>query len=117
VGLLGVLGERPWVVFEVSNRHREKRREVRLHCRDGVAVLPDADAGRIVLTRSDASGRAAVEERPFDPEPALRRELRAFCAHCAGGPPPPTTAAEGLRIVEALVALRGLAGLAETSPA
>jgi predicted dehydrogenase len=60
VGLIGILGspdqknsDLPWAVFEVSNRHREKRREVRLHCRDGVAVLPDADTGHIEITRSD----------------------------------------------------------------
>ena len=54
VGMIGILGADPWAIFEVSNRFREKRREVRLHCRDGVAVLPDADAGRIEITRKGA---------------------------------------------------------------
>lgn len=120
VGLLGVLGEPerggeggPWVVFEVSNRFREKRREVRLHCRNGVAVLPDADTGHIEITRTDGEGRAALETRAVSIESALRRELAAFCAHLEGGPAPATDAAQGLAVVECLVALRRLAGLEE----
>ena len=123
VGLIGILGQpektsadEPWAVFEVSNRHREKRREVRLHCRDGVAVLPDADAGRIEITRTDASGKACTEIRPVSTESALRRELAVFCAHLSGGPAPITDARQGLAVVECLVALRRLAGL-DSQPA
>lgn len=119
VGLLGVLGdpaaEAPWAVFEVSNRHREKRREVRLHCRDGVAVLPDADSDHIAITRSLPDGAATTELRPVSRESALRRELAAFCAHLTGGPPPPADAADGLAVVECITALRQLAGLSDTS--
>ncbi len=122
VGLLGVLGQpdathpgQPWAVFEVSNRFREKRREVRLHCRDGVAVLPDADTGHIEITRTDHAGKIAVEIRPVSTESALLRELSAFCAHLSGGPPPATDAAQGLAVVECLAALRQLAGLSPSA--
>jgi predicted dehydrogenase len=113
VGMMGILGATPWAVFEVSNRFREKRRDVRLHCRDGVAVLPDADAGRIEITRSDAGREPVTEIREVSRESALTRELAAFCAHLAGGPPPRTTGAQGLAVVETLALLRGLAGLTE----
>lgn len=115
VGLLGVLGnpdgDAPWAVFEVSNRYREKRREVRLHCRDGVAVLPDADSDHIAITRSLPGGAPTTEQRAVSRESALRRELAAFCAHLAGGPPPPADAAAGLAVVECIATLRRLAGL------
>lgn len=111
VGMIAVMGTRPWAVFEVSNRFREKRREVRLHCRDGVAVLPDADSGSIEITRNGAGLKPAVEVRPVSRESALTRELAAFCAHLGGGPAPRATGAHGLAVVETLATLRRLAGL------
>lgn len=110
-GMIATLGSDPWAVFEVSNRHADKRREVRLHCREGVAVLPDADAGRIDILASGDGPGPVVEARPVSAESALTRELRAFCEHLRGGPPPRTDAAQGLAVVETLVALRRLAGL------
>jgi len=110
VGMTGVLGDAPWFVFDASNRHRDKRREVRLHGRDGVAVLPDADCGFVEIAR----GREAdpvMETRPVPARSALLCELDIFLRHLDGGPPPPTTAAEGLLVVEGVVALRRLAGL------
>jgi predicted dehydrogenase len=111
VGLIGILGSHPSVVFEVSNRFREKRREVRLHCRNGVAVLADADAGAIEITRPGTDLQPDLEIRAVSRESALTRELAAFCTHLAGGPAPPTTGAQGLAVVEAIVTLRHLAGL------
>jgi predicted dehydrogenase len=111
VGMLGILGTAPSAVFEVSNRFREKRREIRLHCRDGVAVLSDADAGCIEISRNGTSSQPVVDVRAVSRESALTRELSAFCAYLAGGPAPRTTGAQGLAVVEALVALRRLAGL------
>jgi len=110
-GMIATLGTAPWAVFEVSNRHADKRREVRLHCRDGVAVLPDADAGRIDILRPGDGSHPIIESRPVSSASALTRELRAFCDHLQGGPPPRTDAAQGLAVVETLVALRRLAGL------
>ena len=110
VGLLGVLGERPWHVLEVSAAAVEWRREIRLHCRDGVAVLPDAESPQLSIHRRDG----IVTTRPLDREWPLRRELRAFLAHLAGGPPPRSSATEGAAIVAALAALRRLAGVDAT---
>ena len=111
VGLLGVLGKNPSAIFEVSNRYTDKRREIRLHCRDGVALLPDAESDAIEIIRSAPDRQAVVEKRPISRESALQRELAVFCAHLAGGPPPRTSASEGLAVVETLVALRRLAGI------
>lgn len=114
VGILGGAGDGPWCVLEVSNRYQDKRREVRLHCRDGVAVLAHGESDRVEILRMSRTGDGpAVERRAFDAEPALVRELRVFVEHLAGGPPPPTDAAEGLAVVAGVVRLRELAGIRE----
>jgi len=113
VGMTALLGASPWLVFEVSNRYRDKRREVRLHCRDGVAVLPDLEGGHIEVIRGDAVTPPAamkVETRLYSAESALERELKAFLEFIGGGPPPKSDAAEGLEVVKTLVELRKLAG-------
>lgn len=111
VGMLATLKDAagPWFVLEASTRYADKRREVRLHCRDGVASLPHGESTALQIARG-TSERPELELRAFDPEPALLRELRVFVAHLRGGPPPPTNAAEGLAVVQALLALRALAG-------
>jgi predicted dehydrogenase len=118
--LLGILGSEPdgpgepWLVIEVSSRHPQYRREVRLHCRDGVAVLDDGYSPGIAVTRS-ANFRAGQtpesELRPISQELPLLRELRTFVEHLQGGPPPRSSAAEGALVVSAIADLRSLAGL------
>jgi predicted dehydrogenase len=113
VSMVAVLGGSPFISIDCSTRYREKRREVRLHCRDGVAVLPGSESPFIEILRSDRPPDEApkVERQALQGEPALLRELRAFVDHLRGGPPPPTDALEGLAVVEAVAALRNLAGL------
>ena len=118
-GLLGVLGgalakpSEPWLVVEVSGRYPEYRREVRLHCRDGVAILNDGYSSGVSVTgfgNSDG-GSPAIELRRISQELPLLRELRAFVGHLQGGPPPRSSAADGALIVSAIADLRSLAGL------
>ncbi len=109
-GMIGMLGEEVRFVFEVSSRYADKRREVRLHCRDGVAVLPHGEADFIEITRATDTGPRSWR-MPISSEPPLRRELRACLEHLRGGPAPRTSASEALEIVTALVQLRQLAGI------
>ncbi|MCC6735448.1 MAG: Gfo/Idh/MocA family oxidoreductase [Bauldia sp.] len=113
VAMTGILGDAPFAAFDCSTRFREKRREIRLHCEGGVAVLPDPDSPAIEILRPDAPPDVApvVQQLDLAGEPALLAELRAFAGFLRGGPPPPTDAAEGLAVVEAVAALRRLAGL------
>jgi predicted dehydrogenase len=111
VALWAVLGEGPWHVAEVSAAAPERRRRVELHGEDGVAVVDcDSDVVELHLGRT-TDGFRSVERRPVGSELPLRRELDAFVRHLAGGPPPKASAADGLAAVEAVVRLRGLAGL------
>ncbi|HEY8492187.1 MAG TPA: Gfo/Idh/MocA family oxidoreductase [Dehalococcoidia bacterium] len=111
-GLLGVLGDGPWVVTEISARSVERRRVVVLHCRDGVAVLADGYADHVLIRRGPhGTGEAEEERRAISTELPLYRELAAFVRHLEGGPPPKSSAAEGLANVRAIAALRSLAGL------
>jgi predicted dehydrogenase len=114
VGLYGLLGARPWMVLEVSARHPEFRREVRLHCRDGVALLEDGYSEHVRVTRW--TGAAALKDAPTELRPIPRQmpllsELRAFVEHLRGGPPPRSSAAEGAAVVATIAELRRLAGL------
>jgi predicted dehydrogenase len=120
VGMTALLGTDPWLVFDVSNRYPDKRREVRLHATGGVAVMRDPDSGQIEITRGDAASHpseTSYETRPFLGESALTRELRAFLDFVRGGPPPKSAAAEGVAVVTCLAHLRELAGLSAATPA
>lgn len=112
-GLIGLLGPEPWFVCEVSTRHPEYRREVRLHCRAGVAILNDGynDHLQIVRSADPYESQPNIERRPISTELPLLRELRAFVEHLDGGPPPRSSAAEGAAMVAAIAELRALAGL------
>jgi predicted dehydrogenase len=107
-GMVALLGHEPWQVLEVSARHAQFRREVRLHCAEGVAVLDDGWADSLLVARGDGSR----ERRPLPAGLPLLRELRAFVEHLGGGPPPRSSAAEALAVVEAIARLRALAGYA-----
>ena len=114
VGLLGLVGVDPWHALEVSTRYAQRRREVRLVCEEGVAVLADADSDHIQIFRRTDPGEQTTPEpevRPISTELPLLRELLAFLEHLDGGPPPRSSAAEGAATVRAITELRGLAGL------
>jgi len=112
LGLIAILGDHPIFVLEVSNRYADKRREIRVHCRDAVAVLPSGDANEVEITRiSHGELEPRTEKRRFSTEAPLRRELAAFVQHLRGGPPPRSNAAEGLAVVRTVVQLRALANL------
>lgn len=118
--LLGILGGgpdepgEPWLIVEISNRHPQYRREVRLHCRDGVAILDDGYSPDVSVTRSGSlhTGQTSASElRPISQELPLLRELRCFVDHLQGGPPPRSSAAEGALVVSTIADLRWLAGV------
>jgi predicted dehydrogenase len=113
-GLIGVLGEAPWFALEVSSRAIERRRELRLVCSEGVAVLPDGYSEVVRIARA-ADPRDTtppdLDARPISAELPLLRELHAFVEHVNGGPPPRSSAADGAAVVRALAELRALAGL------
>jgi predicted dehydrogenase len=113
VGLTVMLGGNPWTVFTVSNRVADKRREVRLHCRDGVATLPHGESRFLEIATPDGTGglRANIERRPVEGNSALHEELKSFVAFLEGGPPPPTTAKEGLDVVRKVEQIRRLIGV------
>jgi predicted dehydrogenase len=112
-GMVAVLGVSPWHVIEISLRHPTYRREVRLHCAGGVAVMTDpyADHIEVVVGAGLEASKPAREQRLVGTEPPLRRALAAFLAHLAGGPPPRSSVAEGAAVVLRVTELRALCGL------
>jgi predicted dehydrogenase len=113
-GLIGVLGEAPWLALEVSARMIDRRREITLICEDGVAMLPDGYSDHLRIARAADPGETPTlepEAHPISTELPLLRELQAFVEHLRGGPPPRSSAADGAAIVRAIAELRTLAGL------
>jgi predicted dehydrogenase len=113
-GLVGLLGDDPWFTVEASITWPARRREVRLHCEDGVAILPDAYSDAVeVYRRLDPEDPAAPEpeRHPISTEFPLVRELRAFVEYLGGGQPPKSGVEEAAADVAAIAALRRLAGV------
>jgi predicted dehydrogenase len=113
-GLVALLGDEPWLSIDVSVMSTSRRRELRLVCRDGVAVLPHPQAPQVEILRAFDGSRERLgppETRAVSSELPLVRELRAFVDHVAGGPPPKSSAREGAAAVACLHRLRALAGL------
>ncbi len=117
VGLIGICGTDPALVFEVSSRFADKRRELRIHGTDGVLSWRDEQPWVELHEGNRSSSQCVTVKIPFSGESALRMELRTFIEYLQGGPPPPTTAREGAAVVEALLELRRIAGIADPSPA
>lgn len=116
VGLVGILGQKPWVSIHVSERRRKHFREVRLVCGDGIAVLADSYSEHILLSRHNSPKLSAppeVEKISVSTEMPLLRELRAFVEHVNGGPPPLSNCKDAVENVRALAELCKLAGVAE----
>jgi len=116
VGLIGICGTDPALVFEVSSRFADKRRELRIHGTDGVISWRDEQPWIELHKGNRSSPQCATERISFSGESALRTELRTFVDLLRGGPPPPTTAREGAAVVETLVELRRMAGIADPLP-
>lgn len=116
-GIVGFLGDDPWVRVEVGTRSTRRIRSVTLRCRDGIAALMDGYADHLEILRGYPLRDTEPEpvRRPFRFEMPLLRELRAFVDHLSGGPPPRSSAAEGAGVVTALAELRRLAGVEEAS--
>jgi len=116
VGLIGICGSDPALVFEVSSRFADKRRELRIHGTDGVLSWRDEQPWVELHEGNRSSSKCVTVKFPVSGESALRTELRTFVEYLRGGPPPPTTAREGAAVVEALVELRRIAGIADPLP-
>ncbi len=106
-------GEGPEVVAEVSTSYPQTRRSVVVIGDRGAAELADSYADRILVSLGPAGGPLRQPDAvPISTAMPLRREVEAFLGYLRGGPAPRSSAAEGLLVVERIVALRAMAGLA-----
>lgn len=95
VGIHAVLGP-PWVTIEVSEAAPGHRRELRMVCERGTAIMDGGWAEQIAIRRHDGT---PDEIRDTSGEMPLLAELRAFVDHLRGGPPPRSSAAEAALVV------------------
>ncbi|MFV1994975.1 MAG: Gfo/Idh/MocA family protein [Verrucomicrobiales bacterium] len=80
-GVVACLGDDPKVVIESSGRYCDQRGEIRLHCADGVATLPEINSVYLEITRDRAAslkGVAEPERRSFSPSNPRLRLLEDF---------------------------------------
>lgn len=115
-GMLGILGKSPKFIFEVSNRYFDKRREIRAHFENGVAVIKDEKVDYIEIYHGNEKTRAEdvkVEKRFFDNSLPLKKELSSFIQCLNGGNRPKSDLQEGIKVVENILKLRKLAGLSD----
>jgi predicted dehydrogenase len=112
-GVVGMLGEDPWIRIEVGTRSVRRIRSVVLRCEEAVVALMDGYADHLeILTGYPLHDQEpAPARRSFAFEMPLLRELRVFVEYLSGGPPPRSSAAEGAKIVATIARLRELAGL------
>lgn len=104
-GLVALLGDDPYSVFEISNRYERKVREVRVHCEKGVAILEDEKTDSITVIYGDAESEpeeSKTEHRKFDKTPPLRLELQEFLNYLEGGPAPRSSFRDGLQVVQTI---------------
>jgi predicted dehydrogenase len=114
-GMTAFLGKNPACVLEVSNRYGDKRREVRVHCTKGVAVLKNEIVDYLEIYHGDDRSKPeemTLEIRKFEPIPPLRKELEIFLGYLAGGPAPETSLEEGVRVIQLIDQLKTLAAQA-----
>lgn len=104
-GFVGLMGDDPWCVFEVSNRYERKIREVRVHCENGVAILEDEKVDYIKIVHGNAASepkKLRTEQRNFDKTPPLRIEIREFLNYLNGGQPPRSNFEEGFEVIKTI---------------
>lgn len=99
VGIWATFGAAPAIIVDASTRG-DRRREVRVHGTEAVALFSDTDPSVRVLT--GAATNPVEELIPFDPTPALTRELAAFVRFVEGGDAPRTDAREAIAVVTAV---------------
>ncbi len=113
-GMTGFMGSVPGFSFEVSNRYFDKRREVRLHCENGVAVLKDGLTDHVELYHGDDYSYpedVKTENIFFDNTPPLKKEINVFIDYINGGKKPKSSLEEGINVVEKIIELRQLANI------
>ena len=102
-GFIAILGNDPYVVFEVSNRYERKVREVRVHFEKGIALLEDEKTDQIKVIHGDATSEiedVRIEHRTFDKTFPLHLEIREFLEYLDGGPPPQSSFSDGLEVIK-----------------
>lgn len=102
---------RGWHHMHISDRSHRAERRIEVHGTDASAILASGWEDEVMVVRPSSDGAKLVESVAASGELPLLAELRAFLGFLDGGPPPVSSAAEGLKIVEAITAIRQMAGL------
>ena len=108
-----------WQAIEISERSTDRKRSVRVLCRDGGLDLADTFADHVAVWRLPVgvtSGPLDVERRPISTEWPLRLMLADTLRFLDGGPAPKTPARDAVAVVERLAEIEAACGGASPSP-
>lgn len=115
IGIVALLGDKPWHMIEVSSRYKEKKREVILFCEKGVVSLDDGYSKYIdlILTqRLVKYEKPKVKKIKIKFAMPLYDELDTFIKFIKKqGPPPKSNLSEGIETIKNLSEIRKLAGI------
>jgi predicted dehydrogenase len=98
-------------VLEVSTRHAEKRREIRLHGDAAVAELSPDGTTLLVHSGEDQSVEPRSHSIPLGDETALTRQMAGVVGFLRGGPAPASSGADALLIATRMHEIRRMAGI------
>jgi predicted dehydrogenase len=104
-GCIAILGKRPWVEINVSERRESHFRQVRLHGDRGTAILRDSYSPEIELYSFPApnqGGKPAVAKIPISGDMPLLSELQKFVQYLRGAEPPKSNFEDAITIVYVL---------------
>ena len=111
-GMTALLGDEIPCVLEVSNRYADKRREVRLHFSEGVAVLKDEKVDHLEIYHGNDRSKPEeirFETRKFSGPSPLMAELEAFLGYLDKGEEPLSDLDEGVKVIQIIDELKMLA--------
>jgi len=114
-GLLALLGAHdgaaPQVLLEYSVVQPDQRRSVLLVGSAATAQLGGSYDEALLLRLGPPAAPVTERRLPFEASLPLEREVAAFLAHLAGGPPPLSPLADELAVAQRLDEIRRAAGL------
>ena len=104
-GGIAILGKRPWVEINVSERRESHFRQVRVHGDRAIAVLRDSYSPEIELYRfptANQAGKPGLTKISITDDMPLLSELKMFVEYLRGAEPPKSNFEEAIAIVYAL---------------
>jgi predicted dehydrogenase len=108
---IGVLGTKQKFIFDVSNRHENKVRTLRLNFDGGVLLFDAENSMQIKVIHGDSNSAAEnleIEYRGYSADTSLTLEIADFIQYLKTGNPPRNNFKDGLEVIKVIDELLNL---------